>query len=51
MPAWARGRMNATVILFSQGATALGGVVNKRFRARHVAWQSPNAESMRAGPD
>ena len=27
MPAWARGRMNATVIMFSQGATALGGVV------------------------
>jgi Transmembrane secretion effector len=25
--------------------------VNKRFRARHVAWQSPNAQSMRAGPD
>jgi MFS family permease len=27
MPAWARGRMNAIVIMFSQGATALGGVV------------------------
>jgi MFS family permease len=27
MPAWARGRMNATVIMFSQGATALGGAV------------------------
>jgi len=27
MPAWARGRMNATVIMFSQGATALGGVI------------------------
>jgi MFS family permease len=27
MPAWARGRMNATVIMFSQGATALGGIV------------------------
>src|ERR1700752_5448880 len=27
MPAWARGRMNATVIMTSQGAMALGGVV------------------------
>src|SRR5271166_4248356 len=27
MPAWARGRMNATVIMFSQGAMALGGVI------------------------
>jgi hypothetical protein len=27
MPAWARGRMNATVIWFSQGATALDGIV------------------------
>ena len=27
MPGWARGRMNATVIMISQGATALGGVI------------------------
>jgi MFS family permease len=27
MPTWARGRMNATVIMVSQGAIALGGVV------------------------
>jgi MFS family permease len=27
MPAWARGRMNATVIMCSQGAMALGGVI------------------------
>jgi MFS family permease len=27
MPNWARGRMNATVIMISQGATALGGVI------------------------
>jgi MFS family permease len=27
MPGWARGRMNATVIMVSQGAMALGGVV------------------------
>jgi hypothetical protein len=27
MPAWARGRMNATVIMISQGAMALGGVI------------------------
>ena len=27
MPSWARGRMNATVIMVSQGAIALGGVV------------------------
>jgi predicted MFS family arabinose efflux permease len=27
MPDWARGRMNATVIMFSQGALALGGAV------------------------
>lgn len=27
MPGWARGRMNATVLMFSQGAMALGGVV------------------------
>lgn len=27
MPAWARGRMNATVIMVSQGAMALGGVL------------------------
>jgi MFS family permease len=27
MPSWARGRMNATVIMVSQGAMALGGVV------------------------
>jgi MFS family permease len=27
MPAWARGRMNATIIMFSQGAMALGGVI------------------------
>ena len=27
MPGWARGRMNATVIMVSQGALALGGIV------------------------
>jgi MFS family permease len=27
MPDWARGRMNATMVMVSQGATALGGVV------------------------
>jgi MFS family permease len=27
MPSWARGRMNATVIMVGQGATALGGVI------------------------
>jgi MFS family permease len=27
MPSWARGRMNATVIMVSQGAIALGGIV------------------------
>lgn len=27
IPVWARGRMNATVIMFSQGAMALGGVI------------------------
>jgi uncharacterized membrane protein YpjA len=27
MPAWARGRMNATILMFSQGAMALGGVI------------------------
>ncbi|HEY0793292.1 MAG TPA: MFS transporter [Chthoniobacterales bacterium] len=27
MPGWARGRMNATIIMAGQGATALGGVV------------------------
>jgi Transmembrane secretion effector len=27
MPVWARGRMNATIIMFSQGAMALGGVI------------------------
>jgi hypothetical protein len=27
MPGWARGRMNATVIMFSQGAMALGGII------------------------
>src|SRR6202049_3862539 len=27
MPCWARGRMNATVIMISQGAMALGGVI------------------------
>jgi MFS family permease len=27
MPAWARGRMSATVIMFSQGAMALGGII------------------------
>ena len=27
MPGWARGRMNATVIMVSQGALALGGVI------------------------
>jgi len=33
MPSWARGRMNATVIMISQGAMALGGVI----------WGSPAA--------
>src|ERR1700760_850900 len=27
MPSWARGRMNATVIMVSQGAIALGGII------------------------
>src|ERR1700730_6801896 len=27
MPSWARGRMNATVIMLSQGAIAMGGIV------------------------
>ena len=27
MPSWARGRMNATVIMISQGAMVLGGVI------------------------
>jgi hypothetical protein len=27
MPGWARGRMNATVIMISQGAMAVGGVI------------------------
>src|SRR5262245_11260783 len=27
IPGWARGRMNATVIMISQGAMALGGVI------------------------
>src|SRR3974377_1830087 len=27
IPGWARGRMNATIIMFSQGAMALGGVI------------------------
>jgi predicted MFS family arabinose efflux permease len=27
MPSWARGRMNATVIMISQGAMAVGGVI------------------------
>jgi hypothetical protein len=27
MPGWARGRLNATVIMISQGAMALGGVI------------------------
>jgi MFS family permease len=27
MPSWARGRMNATVIMVGQGATALGGLI------------------------
>jgi MFS family permease len=27
VPGWARGRMNATVLMFSQGAMALGGVI------------------------
>src|SRR3984957_16272425 len=27
MPGWARGRMNATVIMVSQGAMALGGII------------------------
>src|SRR5260221_13830973 len=27
MPCWARGRMNATMTMVAQGATALGGVI------------------------
>jgi MFS family permease len=27
MPVWARGRMNATIIMAAQGATALGGII------------------------
>ena len=27
MPSWARGRMNATIIMTAQGAMALGGIV------------------------
>jgi MFS family permease len=27
MPDWARGRMNATMVMISQGATALGGII------------------------
>jgi MFS family permease len=27
MPVWARGRMNATIIMVAQGATALGGII------------------------
>src|ERR1700737_1555859 len=27
MPDWARGRMNATIIMVSQGAMALGGII------------------------
>src|SRR5215468_4621211 len=35
MPDWARGRMNATMVMVSQGATALGGVV-WGFTAHHA---------------
>ena len=35
MPAWARGRMNATMVMVSQGATALGGVI-WGFTAHHT---------------
>ena len=35
MPAWARGRMNATILMFSQGAMALGGVI---YGASAQAW-------------
>jgi len=35
MPAWARGRMNATMVMVSQGATALGGVI-WGFTAHHA---------------
>jgi MFS family permease len=45
MPSWARGRMNATVIMISQGAMALGGVIwgfgrrNSRNKL-YLAWSS-----------
>src|SRR5215471_12593478 len=35
MPDWARGRMNATMVMISQGATALGGVI-WGFTAHHA---------------
>src|SRR5262249_35124815 len=35
MPDWARGRMNATMVMVSQGATALGGVI-WGFTAHHT---------------
>jgi hypothetical protein len=35
MPDWARGRMNATMVMVSQGATALGGVI-WGFTAHHA---------------
>ena len=34
MPGWARGRMNATVIMVSQGAMALGGILWGTIAAR-----------------
>jgi MFS family permease len=35
MPDWARGRMNATMVMVSQGATALGGII-WGFTAHHA---------------
>jgi MFS family permease len=42
MPGWARGRMNATIIMFSQGAMALGGVIYPT--ERHRRPESNNAK-------
>ena len=42
MPDWARGRMNAAIIMVSQAATALGGVVwgdrSRERRDSHLSW-------------
>ncbi|MBW0000241.1 MAG: MFS transporter [Verrucomicrobia bacterium] len=39
MPSWARGRMNATVIMASQGAVALGGII---WGAAVSMWGAPS---------